>query len=118
MPSPDDMRYKFSLRPAYGSEKMLIEFISGVEREEFLPDFLDALKSCHPKLESALDLWMNDEVQFVVDSDHGNFLLSKDAWGFGFVWSDENQHGVQNIHDLLSRDARFEKVPALDRRTG
>lgn len=108
----NDTRYKFSLRPAHGSDKMLIEFINGVEREEFLPDVLDALKSCHPKIESTLDLWMNDEAQFDVNSDLGNFSLSRDSWGFAFVWSDENQAGVQKINDLLAQDHRFEKAPA------
>lgn len=110
MPVPNDTRYKFSFRPAYGSDKMLIEFITGVEREEFLPDFLDAIKSFNPKLESTLDLWMNDEVQFTVNSDLGDFLLSKDAWGFAFVWSDDNQHCIKEISELLGRDGRFERV--------
>jgi len=88
----------------------LIEFVTGAERDEFVTDFLDAIKSCHPKLQSALDLWMNDEVQFVVSSDFGSFTLSKDSWGFAFVWSDENQEGVSKINELLCYDDRFEKV--------
>lgn len=94
---------------------MLIEFVTGVEREEFLPDFLDAIKSFNPKLESTSDLWMNDEVQFVVNSDLGNFSVSKDSWGFAFVWSDDHQHGVKEISDLLARDNRFEKVNGFDK---
>lgn len=113
MPLPNDTRYKFSFRPAYGSDKMLIEFVTGMEREEFLPDFLDAIKSFNPKLESTVDLWMNDEVQFVVNSDLGNFVFSKDAWGLAFLWSDDNPHGVKEISDLLARDNRFEKVEGL-----
>jgi hypothetical protein len=54
MPLPKDIRYKFHFRPAYGSNKMLIEIFYGVEKEEFLPDFLDALKSFKPKLERYL----------------------------------------------------------------
>ncbi|SHG95960.1 hypothetical protein SAMN04488109_2641 [Chryseolinea serpens] len=108
-------RYKFSFRPAYGSDKMLIEFITGAEREEFLPDFLDALKSFNPKLESTLDLWMNDEIQVNVNSDLGNFSLSKDIWGFAFAWADENQQCVKKISDLLAHDHRFEAVDHLDK---
>jgi len=113
MPLPNDTRYKFSFRPAYGSDKMLIEFITGAEREEFLSDFLDAIKNFHPKLESTVDLWMNDEIQFVVNSDLGNFVFSKDSWGFAFVWSDENQPCVKGISDQLGLDNRFEKVEAV-----
>jgi hypothetical protein len=115
MPLPNNTRYKFSFRQAYGSDKMLIEFITGVEREEFLPDFLDAIKNFHPKLESAVDLWMNDEIQFKVNSDLGDFLFSKDIWGFAFVWADENQHGIKKISDLLAIDSRFEATDGLDK---
>ena len=115
MSLPNNTRYKFSFRPAYGSDKMLIEFITGAEREEFLPDFLDAIKSFHPKLESTLDLWMNDEIQFKVSSDLGDFLFSKDIWGFAFAWADENQHGIKTISDLLTLDNRFEATDGLDK---
>jgi hypothetical protein len=115
MPLPNDTRYKFSFRPAYGSDKMLIEFITGAERDEFLPDFLDAIKSFNPRLESTVDLWMNDEIQFNVNSDLGNFLLSKDIWGFAFAWADENQQCVKKISDLLALDNRFEGTDGFDK---
>jgi len=113
MPLPNNTRYKFSFRPAYGSDNMLIEFINGAEQEEFLSDFLDAIKSFNPKLERTVDLWMNDEVQFVVNSNLGSFVFSKDSWGLAFVWSDDNQPCVKGISDLLDRDNRFEKVEGL-----
>ena len=41
--------------------------------------------SFNPKVESTLDLWMNDEIQLSINSDLGNFSLSKDTWGFAFL---------------------------------
>jgi hypothetical protein len=110
MPLPKDIRYKFHFRPAYGSNKMLIEIFYGVEKEEFLPDFLDALKSFKPKLESTRNLWMNDEIELSFNSDAGDFFLSKDTWGLAFLWSDSHQDVVRKISDLLADDHRFEKV--------
>ena len=110
MPSSKDIRYKFYFRPGYGSDKMLIEFFYGAEKEEFLPDFLDAIESLNPKIESTLDLWMNDEIQLSIHSDLGDFSLSKDTWGFAFLWNDNHQCVVKKLSDLLAGDSRFEKV--------
>lgn len=89
---------------------MLIEIFHGAEKEEFLTDFLDVLKTFNPRVENALDLWMNDEIQLAINSDAGNFLLSKDTWGLGFLWNDSDQDVVRKISDLLADDYRFEKV--------
>jgi len=110
MTSPKEIKYKFYFRPGYGSEKMLLEIFDGAEKEEFIPDLLDALKDFNPKVESTLDLWMNDEVQLSVTSELGKFTLSKDTWGFAFVWNDADQEVVKKVSDLLASDDRFEKV--------
>ena len=110
MLSPKDISYKFHLRPGYGSDKLLIDIFYGAEKEEFLSDFLAAISSINPKVESAIDLWMNDEVQLSIHSDLGSFSLSKDTWGFAFLWNDADQHVVKKVSDLLAGDTRFEKV--------
>jgi|SRR5688572_20626208 hypothetical protein len=110
MPSHKDIKYKLYFRPGYGSDKMLIEFFHGAEKEEFLTDFLDAIKSFNPTLETTLDLWMNDEIELSFNSDLGNFSLSKDTWGLAFLWNDNYQEVVRRISDQLADDRRFEKV--------
>jgi hypothetical protein len=102
-------KHKYCCRPAYGSNHLLIEFISGVEKESFLHDLFNALKEINPQLTKAEDMWMNDEVLFSINSSHGQFTLSKDIWDFGFIMS-ENQDCIKTINDLLLSDSRFEKM--------
>jgi hypothetical protein len=102
--------YKYYLRPGYGSEKLLIEFMSGVEEETFLLHLFDAIKSIHPEIIDLHDLWMNDEVLHSINSILGQFTLSKDIWNFAFIMSDDNQTCIAKINDLLIADNRFEKI--------
>jgi len=104
------IKYKYHYRPGYGSESLLIEFISGVENETFGADLFDAIKEINPKLQGRDDLWMNDEILYTVSSDSGQFTLSKDIWGFAFLMADDNQTCLLQINNMLLKDDRFEKI--------
>jgi len=103
-------KYKYRFRPGYGSDKLLIEFTSGVENKSFVHDLFDTIKELNPKIHDLQDLWMNDEVLYSVNSDLGQFILSKDIWNLAFIMSDDNQVCVTQINNLLIKDNRFEKV--------
>ncbi|MGQ8867690.1 hypothetical protein [Myroides sp. TSA_177.3] len=102
--------YKYHFRPEYGSEKLLIEIFDGLEKEEFLSDFLDAIKILKPKVVDFEDLWMNEEILINVNSEMGEFILSKDTWGFVFLMSENNQECLFRINSILEITENFEKV--------
>lgn len=105
-----DKKYKYHCRPGYGSEHLLIEFFNGVENETFGSDLFDAIKEIKPKFTALEDLWMNDEIIHTVNSDLGEFMLSKDIWDLAFIMSDKNQSCIVQIDRLLLKDKRFEKI--------
>jgi len=102
--------YKYYLRPAYGSDELLLEFSINSDVQEFFKDLFKTLESIDPKIESLDDLWMNDEVLLHVDSIQGRFLLSKDVWGFAFIMAEKNQSCIKFINDILVKSSLFEKV--------
>ncbi|MFZ4475390.1 MAG: hypothetical protein ACOYPR_09380 [Saprospiraceae bacterium] len=104
------IKYKYRHRPGYGSDRLLIEFVSGVENEAFGADLFDAIKEINPKLAGREDLWMNDEILYTINSDLGQFTLSKDIWDFVFLMADDNQTCILQINNLLLHDNRFEKM--------
>ena len=103
-------KYKYRLRPEYSSENLLIEFINGVENKSFLPDLLNSINEINPKTEKIADVWMNDEITFMISSEIGEFFLSKDIWNLAFIMSENNQECVNRINSILLNDERFEKV--------
>ncbi len=104
------LKYEYHYRPGYGSKKLLIEFISGVERKTFGDDLLDALKAINAKITGKTNLWMNDEFVYGFASDKGAFSLSKDIWDYAFIMADTNQDCISAINKILAQDERFEKV--------
>lgn len=104
-------KYNYYHRPGYGSDEFLIEFISGVEENTFLPDLLGAIVILKPVINDVNDLWVNDELILKFDSVSGLFTLSKDLWGFAFITSENNQAVIGRIDELLSGHPKFEKVP-------
>lgn len=104
------IKYKYHYRPGYGSDSLLIEFISGVDNEAFGVDLFDAIKEINPQFVGQENLWMNDEILSTVNSDLGQFTISKDIWGLAFLMADDNQSCVFEVNNLLLNDNRFEKV--------
>ena len=104
--------YKYQLRPGYGSDKLLIEFIHGVEKKTFLIDLKKALKQINFEIETTENLWLNDEIIIHVNSSKGKFILSKAIWGFAFILADENQKIISLIDNILSKNDSFIKEEA------
>ncbi len=106
-------KYKYRCRPEYGSGNLLIEVISGVENDTFGTDLFDAIKEINPQLAGLEDLWMNDEILYIINSDLGDFTLSRDVWDLAFIMCDHNQACISKINTLLLNDNRFEKIELL-----
>jgi hypothetical protein len=102
--------YKYHYRPGYGSEKLLLEFLSGVEDESFISDLFSAIKSIQPEIMGNENIWMDDTFTYTMHSTIGNFILSKDIWNFAFMHADYNQDCLDTINQLLLEDVRFKKI--------
>lgn len=103
-------KYKYHCRPGYGSDKLLIEFFSGVEKETFQSDFFSATNEINPSLTSQERLLINDEILFSINSDFGQFSFSIDSWDIAFIMAENNQSCILKINELLQKDKRFEKI--------
>lgn len=101
--------YKYHLRPGYGSDELLLEFILDSSDIQFGKDLLETLQSINPKIDSVEDLWMNDEILLQVSSDKGAFLFSKDIWDFAFITAENNQACIEHIDLVLSKSDLFKK---------
>lgn len=97
------------MRPEYGSDKLLLEFLLDNTDTDFGKDLLTALKDINPTIDSIEDLWMNDEVLLYVSSDIGFFMLTKDIWGFAFIMSEDNQSCIEAIDKMLFNNSIFQK---------
>lgn len=103
-------KYKYHFRPEYHSKNLLIEFFSGVDNVNFLTDLLNAIAEIDPKVIDTKDLWMNDEILLIMQSNIGNFTFSKNIWGLAFIMTEDNQKGLNIINSLLLKDTRFEEI--------
>jgi hypothetical protein len=101
--------YKYRLRPGYGSDKLLLEFLLTNTDPEFNKDLFTTLNVLKPRVEKVEDLWMNDEVLLEVSSEMWNFTLSKDIWDFAFIMADNNQLCIKRIDEILCKSSLFEK---------
>lgn len=102
--------YKYYFRPGYGSSKLLIEFFHGAENNDFISDLIAVISELKPKVIDITDLWMNDETLFNVNSEMGEFSISKDNWGFAFIMAENNQECISKINSILEVTENFEKV--------
>ncbi len=103
------MLYTYKMRPEYNSKNLLLEFSQGVENENFISDLINELSVFEMKIFDIADLWMNDEVIMNLNSNIGNFILSKDIWGLAFILSDVNQEGIIKIDSILSKSNKFNR---------
>jgi hypothetical protein len=101
--------YKYYLRPGYGSDKLLLEFLLDSSDTKFDKDLLTTLKDINPKVNTVEDFWMNEEILLQVSSDKGSFLLSKYVWDVAFIMAEENQSAIEYIDEILSNSNLFDK---------
>ncbi|WP_298866233.1 hypothetical protein [uncultured Gimesia sp.] len=100
----------YNVRPGYGSGKLLIEFAPKAADQEFFADLLGVLESIGTRVHDIEELWMNDEVLLHCESDHGNFIVSKDIWDLVFIMAPGNQPVIAKIDEALSRSDSFRKT--------
>lgn len=101
--------YNYRCRPGYGSEELLIEFTSEVEKPNFLTDLFDAIKEINPVISNKESILLNGEISYTIKIDSGQFSLVIDSWNLAFLMSD-NQECIFKINRLLVEDERFEKI--------
>jgi hypothetical protein len=100
-------KYKYRLRPYYGSDPLLLEFTVDSPDVEIEKDLFEAIKELDPIVEDLQDLWMNDEVVITVSCSKGGFILTKDIWGLVFIMAGQNQPCIMAINEILERSEMF-----------
>jgi hypothetical protein len=105
------MRHRYKVRPGYSSQKLLIELTPKEADKAFLGELLAALRGINANVADIGDLWMNDEVILILESDFGPFLISKDIWNFVFVMAPDNQPVIPKIDEALAKSNLFQKEP-------
>lgn len=101
--------YTYIVRPGYGSDELLIEFINGPEKQSFFTDLKTALDKLDLIIESTEDIWMNDEIFLNITSNVGKFILSKDIWDLAFIMAEENQEAIKSIDQQLNNNKLFNR---------
>ena len=105
------MKYEYRFRPGYNSDSLMLEFsINDDLNKQFIIDFLETIKEIEPKLTSSEDLWMNDTLIHIFESNLGQFEISIDIWGGIFISSEENQNCLNKINKILESNDNFIKI--------
>ena len=105
--SNDKGMYQFRLRPCYNSDELLIEFTKGTENSTFFEDLFKAIRILQPENAETIDVWMNDEIWWIITTSEGNLMLTMDNYDFAFIMSPNFQDLIQKVAQLLELDARF-----------
>ncbi|WP_430906225.1 hypothetical protein [Maribacter sp. 2-571] len=99
----------YKLRPAYGSENLLIEFGTADDGEYLLFEIMKLLSMHGFEQQGKIDLWMNDEILVVMCSQNGRVTLSLDVWGSIYILANNNQQDIRRIDTLLQNTKKFKK---------
>ncbi|MEO5911840.1 MAG: hypothetical protein ABIP95_13195 [Pelobium sp.] len=105
----NNLKYKYHFRPGFESDKMLLEFISNVENENFKTDILEAIANLNPEIIEKEEIWVNDEILYKISTKIGELILSIDNWNIAFI-SCENNDLMNQLNDLVIKSEKFEKV--------
>lgn len=105
--------YIYKLRPAYQTNQLLIEFSEGVDNSGFVNDLRFALREIELELIQVEDVWMNDELLYSFNSNHGKFTLSIDRWDYAVILADENPQVVLKIDSILVQNSKFKKIKVI-----
>lgn len=101
--------FSYKLRPGYGSEELLIEFVKTGEADDFIKMLLDLLSKGGFQYGDTSDVWMNDEIWIHLNSMHGNVTLTRDIYDLFFILADKNQQDILKIDELLMKSGKFHK---------
>jgi len=101
--------FSYKLRPCYGSEELLIEFIRTGNAEDFIKVLEDLLSKYEFIFGGTSDIWMNDEIWIHISSPNGKAILTKDIYDFIFILGNDNQIDILRIDEILLSSGRFHK---------
>lgn len=101
---------KYYYRTAYNSGVAAIEFFQGTERDGFFRTVFTALSSVHPMVKNIREMWKNDEMIVHVDSDLGDFIVSKDIYDLSSIISRRNAGCIEKIDQILAANPMFQKA--------
>ncbi|MFC1582513.1 hypothetical protein ACFL4W_03130 [Planctomycetota bacterium] len=104
--------YEFRLRPGYGNDKLLIEFLTDADE----PGFLDALRGVIQKAGFSLKestgllaLANLGGTTYKLKGPHGVLTLDVDEYGLTFIMGEGNQEGIKYLGQLFEDNEAFEK---------
>lgn len=107
-------KYTYYFRPGYGSDELLIEFLTGIDKPEdhapFIAMLLNAVDSLKPSIDNMEDVFVNDEYWYTIGTKQGKVLLTINVWGMAFILAQDNQSTLQTINQLLQQDVCFERI--------
>ena len=99
--------YKFKVRLGYKSSELLIDFTVDKPDDLFFGKLYGALKPLNVSNIDLTDLWINDEVIFHCNSDHGDFQITRDIYDLVFIMAPNNQLVIKEIGELLGEHESF-----------
>ncbi|MFZ4057381.1 MAG: hypothetical protein ACOYKE_04555 [Ferruginibacter sp.] len=102
--------YQYQCRKAFGSDALLIEFVSNTNSPLFLNQLLDALKPLEIIVADITDQWVNDEVWINVECSLGKAIITKDIYECVFIMAKEQPSIIHAIDGVLAKHPLFEKV--------
>ena len=108
----DQKTYGYVLRPAYGSDELLLEFDYCAEKSWELVLTLKALLENNGFYVTGEAPGLLDEAGFIFSSANGEVVLSMDtAWDLIFISGDNNREDILRIDQFLT-DSGFMKGEA------
>lgn len=99
--------YHYRVRPGYGSDKLLVEFMNDSTDEAFVAALRAVLSS-----NSVRSIQKNDLIflhQTVMDSPAGSFEIDHDEWCMIWVHANDNQDAIHFVDGILTASGMFQK---------
>ena len=100
--------YKYQMRPGYGTNELLIDFITDSDNENFINELKELLLKIDYKVVKKDDLVMNEEILYTCKSKIGEFQISSNNYGCVFITS-EVENCIIKIDELLQTNKKFVK---------
>ncbi|MBN2293739.1 MAG: hypothetical protein JXM70_15030 [Pirellulales bacterium] len=99
--------YRYRIRPGYGSDKLLVEFMHDSSCKDFTDALLSVFSTNGVKAKHKRDLVFLYIV--IMDSPVGEFELDYDEWDSIWVHAEDNQDAIIFIDRILAESALFQK---------
>ena len=97
--------HRYTVRPGYGSEELLIEFGSKASVEDLRNDIFAVLRSFGADFSRVMNMVNVDYFEF--KSAHGSFVFEEDDWGLLWIFAARNQKVIPLLDAAFKLDRRF-----------